>query len=337
MSFRDRNYLLDRNGNILKIVGDVHSDFVVGYVKYYPCTNGKKLFNGIRYATNTQVFRSYGLLANDIAAIRHVETYGNTITGCLQKNVVRVFDAQQKVSEVLSDKNKYRGHQKGEMLVDLLERLSGSVDLSRIGITGSFLTDMYDAESDIDLVCYGKETPTMLRKWFSNCSNMQPYEGDLFGELVKRRESHMPGIPHEILRVQEARKLQGVYCGVHVNVQPLREKGVSQPLGAASCVDIGDVAIVGRVTDDSEGPYAPAFYGIDTVSVVEGNIPQGSRPLLRHVISSVGAYSQILLKGEHFYAKGNLLRVAQDGAISYALAIDPWNRGLSNSIQLLQQ
>ncbi len=335
MKLKDRNYILDSEGNILRVVGDVHSSFVTAYVKYYPLDEGMKVFDGKNYMTNTQVFKSYDLLASQPSAIQFNEVYGCVVTGSQKENIIRVFDARDKLIEIFHDRT-YDAHPIGKKLRRILSILSEVVDINTLGITGSFLTGMHSVDSDIDLVCYGSDSYKKLCDFFHTTNSIEKYEGKRFIELAKRRMSHMPTLSLDLLRIQENRKLQGLVEGTHFNIQPLRDDGQFQPFADFVFVDIGDIAITGVVVDGAEGVYAPAYYQVSEVSLLEGYSSLDIIKKLTYVISFVGAYSQILQKGESFYAKGTLIRGVKGTEIVYALSIDPWNRGINNKIQLIK-
>jgi predicted nucleotidyltransferase len=337
--FRDRNYLLDQHGNILKIVGDDHDDFVVSYVKYFPSHAGKKIFGGEKYAVNTQVYNSFYLLSEFPDTIKYSYAHGNCVTGCKKENVVRVFDAKERLQEILEFKDEFRARSApSKSLVNVLECLDANgIDLSNLGVTGSFLTGMDDSASDIDLVCYGRNAAKSIFDIVNGSTEFQKYEGALFQDLINRRITHMPSVSVEALRKQEARKIQAVFQGCHFNVQPLRgESDYDAQKGAvASYVDLGETSLLARVIDDADSIYAPAFYGVDCVEILDGVKNRNIESKLTQIISFIGAYSQIIKRGERIHAKGTLLRCEKEGEVSYAVSIDPWNRGFDNKIQLV--
>lgn len=335
--FIDHNYFLDKNGYIFKIIGDFHDeDFVFGYVKYYPHKYGAKLLNGQKYMVNTDVFKSYFLLSNFKSKIRYSYKLGNCVTGCLKEDIIKIYDQREQIQRILKNKQIYERSTVGKKLLEILDFFSkNNVDLTKIGVTGSFLTDMYDEKSDIDLVCYGSQTRSQLKELFNN-EIFEKYEGELFTQLYKRRSSHMPSLSPEILRIQESRKIQALYKGVHVNVLTHKEK-LSTYNNIQSYVDMGDVSVIAKVKDDTNSIYGPAFYDIEKAEIIDGFKSLDVENRINLVISFISAYSQIIKKGEMLYAKGTLLRYVFNEQIYYAISIDPWNRGLDNKIQLIKK
>ncbi len=337
MILRDRDYFLDDEGFIFKVIGDLHKDFVSGYVKYYPDKYGNKIFRGRRYSTSNQVIKSFQLLAHSKNKIRFSEEFGSAITGCPLSRIREVFSAKTRLQEILSKKSEFKKDAIGKKLLEIVEIfVEKGVDPKYLGITGSFLTGMNDNKSDIDFVCYGRTNCNKIAKVVKNCKLFDRYEKELFVELYKRRSTHMPTIPKDILKKQESRKIQARYKGTHFNVQPLRsDRDIKKEY--ESLMDLGNISITARVSDDKEGIFAPAIYNVSTVNILEGpNCPKIEKRI-KKIISFVGSYSQIAKKRELIYAKGTLLKVQRKDEYFFALSIDPWNRGISNKIQVLRE
>lgn len=335
-NFRDRNYVLDSQGNIFKIIGDCHDDFVVSYLKYYPHPDGLKIFDNKPYLTNTHVFKSFYLLSNFKNKMKYSYNHGACVTGTAVEDIVNVFDARKKLKNILNNKDQYFLSRVGKALLQLLDFFKKEkINLNDLGITGSFLVDMDNEQSDIDLVCYGEEAYKKILAFLQRSEHLQKYEGKYFAALCKRRETHMPSVSPAVLRIQESRKAQAMFQGIHFNVQPLRnDKDLCH--APISYVDIGDITIVAKVIEDKESIFAPAIYEVDDVVVVEGYKMNTIQSKIKHVISFIGAYSQIAKKGEHIFVKGTLLRAETKNNIFYTVSVDPWNRGLDNKIQVLR-
>ena len=65
-NIRDRDYILDSDGNYLKVVGDVHpKGYVISYVKYFPSEFGTRIKDGKRYGYNSFVSKSFSILGGE--------------------------------------------------------------------------------------------------------------------------------------------------------------------------------------------------------------------------------------------------------------------------------
>ncbi len=323
---RDRNYFLGSDANIYRIVGDSHNEFVTAYVKYTPNETGNKVLEGTTYKTTPNVRDSFNKLAQTPGAIRHSTQFGFTVTGRERSRITRWFDARESIEYILENPFNTARIAVAEFMKQLEKR---GINTGNIGVTGSMQIGFDSDSSDIDLVCYGKDCANSLRE---ACAELLiPYLGADEDKLLQRRISHMPSIPANVLVYQERRKIQGLWKGRHLNIQPLREQPYVDPHIYS---DMGAVSVVGIISNTDEAAFAPAYYEVNKTQIIDSETRCSTIDITK-IISSIGAYSQILLPGERFFAVGNLIRGEHARGITYAVSIDPWNRGFNNKLQLV--
>lgn len=325
----DRNYILDAEGNYLKILGNQHSEeSVASYVKFYPSKCYNRFINGIPYGYNTFVNKSFAILLHDPRRIEYSFHHGGVVT-CTPKNqIVSVYDCNEKLSQIWEERDKYKSTYVGSELIDFLSHIKGNIDFRYIGITGSFLIDAFNDKSDIDLVCYGTKGFQMMKAAFEDY--VDAYDESNGMGLYNRRLVHMSYIKYETLIKQEIRKLQGLSKNkkIHINCQPLWENG-EDPLHDVAMYPIGDIACIVKICGDGNSIFSPAIYDIQVESIIEGDLNgvfSGFESKIYYLISYIGAYACTFREGESIYVEGMLVLMNfKDGAVRYAIELSPWN------------
>src|SRR5438876_2270304 len=158
MLARDRDYLVDTHKNILKVVGDYHPEtHIVSYVKYFPSPFGTRMINGQLFGYNSFVPKSFTLFPQQRNRVCFSPYHGGIVPCTPLTEIKAVFRCQERLQDILRQKELYRTHPVGEDLIAFLEAIEDRVDITQLGVTGSFLLDCYTESSDIDLICYGQD------------------------------------------------------------------------------------------------------------------------------------------------------------------------------------
>lgn len=324
----DRDYIQDTAGRYLKVVGNIHPiDSVVSYVKYYPdaVLGSRKIGNSL-YSYNTHVPRSFSILSKEADRIIFSEFHGGVVTTTPLTKIKEHYSARQKICEVLNNRNSYISHPVGKYLLKFLELIDERY-IKNVGITGSFLIDAYTEDSDIDLVCYSKDSYRYLRKIFKDEKVIRKYTGQLGLELYHRRMIYMDQIDYRSLIKQENRKLQGRLfdTDIHINCQPVF--GDNMYFRNIKIFPIGEVTAIIRINEDKNSISAPGIYSIEVVDIIDSLVPNNNMWCRRitKLISYLGAYSGVFKKGEKVYVEGLLLQIIKDNKIEIGIGLTPWN------------
>lgn len=321
---RDRDYIKDINGNILRVVGDNHpQEEIISFVKYYPSDEGCRVVNDIKYQYNTFASRSLLVMSDIEQRITYSRVVGGVVTVTPKANITEHFSCRAKAKYILDNPTEYLSHPIGKYLVEYLERISKIVDVDEVGVTGSFLFDFQNDKSDIDLVSYGRNAYENLLYFYKNSRFIQSYEDGLQDVIYKRRMTHMAEIGAEALILQEARKLQGVIRGtdIHINCQPLRND--NQLLDLGDIIELSEVKCILRIIDDSEGIYSPAIYKVEILEVLSSDyLVKGFCEKIKWLLSYIGDFAQTFKNEDNLYVEGKLIRM---GNSEYGVETTSWN------------
>ncbi|HAS84757.1 MAG TPA: hypothetical protein DCS23_01635 [Candidatus Yonathbacteria bacterium] len=335
----DRNYILDNDGNYLKIIGNFHPDGkIVSYVKYFPSQYGHKTIEDQKYSFNSIVAKSFVFLKGNPDRVCFSSHHGNIVTCTPIEKVKKIFDCREKLQEILNNKEKYLGHPVGSELIKFLDHIATKVNMGKVGITGSFLVDAFDKNSDIDLVCYGNEATTIMRECFDKFTIS--YRGEFAMSLYLRRIAHMKPMNFDLLIEQENRKLQGLTQEnkIHINCQPLREDE-NDFFEKLELIDIGEIECIAVIVDDTEGQYAPSVYKIEIIDIIQSLFSSDSNfsSKVQVFISYIGGYANSFRKGDKVYLKGGLVLIRENNKIYYGVELTPWNTDSFHQANLLKK
>ena len=320
---RDRDYLLDTDGNYLRILGDYHPEgTIVSYVKYYPSALGIRTIGDQLYGYNTFVSKNYNLLKEQEDRVIFSDRHGCVMTATPFDKVKQYFSCREKLQQIYKEKEAYQKHPVGKHLIAFLDKIKEKVDLKNMGITGSFLIDAQNEKSDIDLVCYGRETYEACKRFFKEAPFLQRYEEELVNVLYTRRMMHMAPMDLETLIRQEAGKLQGVIrgTGIHINCQPLRaDEDTSMDL---HLIELGTVSCILQITEDNNSMFAPAIYTVKVESVINSLFHDGTLAGKIHKLLSLqGDFSQVFHEGDRVYVEGKLVRINRGDEPEFAIEL----------------
>lgn len=324
---RDRDYIKDKAGRFLRVLGDHHlDDSIASYVKYFPSDLGIRTINGKLYGYNSFVSKSFVILKECDGRIAFSHRHGGIITTTPVNEISSHYSCKNKLQHIATRRDEYLKHIVGRHLIGFIDTISSMISLNKIGITGSFLIDAQNDKSDIDLVCYGKDAYEVIKKYFQGSSFIQRYEDGLADILYTRRMMHMAPMDFDTLILQESRKLQGVVrgTGIHINCQPLRE--IDDCFMDFTMMVIGEISCIAQIVDDSQGIFAPAYYEIDVVSFVNCLFNDNSfKKRITLMISYMGDFSQVFRNGDKVFLEGKLVKIKKDGKVMFGIELSSWN------------
>lgn len=324
---RDRDYLLDIDGNYLRILGDYHPEgTIVSYVKYFPSALGVRNIGNELYGYNTFVSKNFNILKEQEDRVIFSDRHGGVITATPIHKIKKHFSCRTKLAHILEEKECYLDQTVGKQLIAFMEKICDTINLADVGITGSFLIDAQNEKSDIDLVCYGRESYETMKVFFKESPFIQRYEDELANVLYTRRMMHMASMDFDTLIRQESRKLQGVIRGtdIHINCQPLRAD--EDDFMDIRFLELGTVSCIVRIIEDSQGTFSPAYYSVHVESVVDSLFHDGTlAEQITALISFNGDFSQVFHKGDQVYLEGKLVRVKRGDGLSLAVELSSFN------------
>jgi predicted nucleotidyltransferase len=168
-TFRDKDYVVDNNGDIFICVGNTNSfplRTLLVYSKKLPkiCDRGKgygKVLSLIKSNRNERTKDSYEKYVNHIKKYFYDYYMPHKFIGDVcaleEKSIKKHFSPKKHLKKITSENIEV------EKIVEDIEKLTG-VKRSSMGIIGSYLFSLTKISSDIDMVVYGKNfVPQVIR------------------------------------------------------------------------------------------------------------------------------------------------------------------------------
>ncbi len=286
LCFRDRDYLMDKEGMLFCVIGNVHPpDRVISYLKYVPQEAEKESLwkkGNIRYSRILPHYSTLGVLSTQDYLKRKKPEYlyddpflNISITAVLIKNIETHFLPEERLKEIFLKNERDPLEEEIKELVSIISK-ECEVNREDFGVTGSVLLEIHDPKfSDIDLVIYGRESSKKVLKKlpqvYESCEELSP----LTGMLLERR---MKGVSKNYhLEPKVARKLlekainRGLFKGRQFSIHPVkREEEVEEKYGQTIYEPMGILTIVGRVENCDESIFMPSRYLVSEVRTLDG-------------------------------------------------------------------
>lgn len=315
--FRDRDYLLTRDGLFFVVVGNIHpNDRVIAYLKYVPDETGswgrgdKKFRRVLRHYTIPSLKETFSLLREKYPQYLYKDRNLNiTMSFVPTAYIKKHFKPEERLKEIFESSAQDKLELKVVKLVKLISK-ENNVPLNSFGVTGSILINIHRVEfSDIDLIIYGKDNSykvkeALLNLYRDSASGVRKFLKDEFKEwCVKVSRLYR-------LELDDARKIcerkwnRGVFDGTLFSIHPVKvEEEISNCHYDFVFRPVGMVKVRATVVNAENSIFNPAIYEISQVKIVEGSKINGE---IKEVVSYEGLYSDVAREGEKIEVRGKL-------------------------------
>ena len=333
LRLRDRDAIITSEGLIFRVFGYTHPpEAYVCDAEYAPSTlfkssnpkayrtDGEKVFykfyedEGWRFVE--EKFPQYMI---------PYEPIGRKVVGVRHSDMASVRKPEEALKRLIEKEPK-------DELVKALQKvleataLSSGLPLEDFGVFGSLLQGFYHPRfSDIDIIVYGRKNLERIREVLqelykdkgSHFSNEFDGSSSIRGKVWRFKNIS----PDEFVWHQRRKTIYGVFHdeaskrAIKFEFEPV--KGWSEISNEYSQIwritREGWVRAYLRIMDDSEAPFMPSIYHVETVKIVEGPRVED----LRRVVSYLEEFRMQAWKGETVYAEGNLERVETQNGESF--------------------
>jgi hypothetical protein len=312
-------------GLIFDVKGLVHPpDRIVAYLRYLENPRGDRRRGGKSYVKVYSLRERERVLRERYPEyIYYDPVFGDYMQGVPHRRVSRVYVPTEKVAELSRRASLDPVEADAFGFIQILRDLSG-VELEKMGISGSILVGLHTADSDIDVIVYGRknclsvhaalaqtmeERSSPIRRYGLN-DLMRLYE-------FRSKDTHMP--LEEFIRMERRKFMQGKYAGRDFFMRFLYDwDDLDEEYGDRVYISSGYSKIRARVTDDSDSIFTPCRYLIDDVRTLEGT----EATPLREIVSFRGRFCEQARNGEIVVAQGKLEKVIEkDGTEFFRLIL----------------
>ncbi|GBC75461.1 hypothetical protein HRbin06_00779 [archaeon HR06] len=301
--FRDRDFLLTKDGFFFCVVGNVHpKDKIISYLKYLPSKFGLwgrdnkyrrvvKFYSMEEYEKNLNWLKRYYPYY-----LFKSKVLGGTFQAVPLNFILKHFKPEERLKEIFRSKDLDPLEDKVLDLVNYLSK-EANLNIKDFGVTGSLLIKIHNLKfSDIDLVIYGKEGGKKLKEALKG--KLEIPEEHL--KTLIRKRKLKPSITKEIYKRRwNYRFFEGKFFSIHpvkVDLDEYYGKKIYRPLGLAK------VKVL--IEEDEDSLFLPHKYGIKVLNFLKGKEVQNLKELCLYD----GFYS-ILEKGEEVICYGKIEEV----------------------------
>ena len=309
--------LLETKGNIFfDVKGLVHPPHrVVAFIRYVPDPNGNRERDGKRYSKFYALAKRYDLIKREYPQYLVNDPVFNTL---LCEVPVEDIKKHYKPARGLQDlRNRNNLDEAETAALQFMETLkeNAGVQWSKLGVSGSILVKLHEADSDIDLVVYGSKTgyrvqATMKETLEDKNSPVKAYDLEGLKELFDFRSKDTITSFEDFVRTDSRKISHGKFMGKHFFIRFVKDHNeISEQYGCIIYKPEGNARIKATVADDSEALFTPCTYKLANVKIVEG--PKFEP--IDEIVSFRGRFCEQAKSGEAVIAEGKLERVQQEG------------------------
>ncbi|HEW93670.1 MAG TPA: hypothetical protein ENF47_03080 [Thermoprotei archaeon] len=324
MIYLEGDFIEDYNGIIYDVKGFEHPpNKVVAYPRYIPDPKGDRRRGNIRYRKIYDLNERYEFLRKRLKKyIVYDPIFDTNIPEIPVEDLLRHYNPRETLLKLLSESRSLN-----RVLSDIISLVNYIIEYSgisydNIGLSGSYMVDLYRPDSDIDLIIYGDETSKAVIKGLYEMyedSVIRRYSLDELHSLYRFRKAYK--ISFEEFKYIESRKpFQGIFHNKEFYIRFLRSLEKYHKYGYLKYHNLGRLHITAYVTDDSESIYTPCKYRVEVLSSNPSYEIDLKKPF--YVVSFRGRYTYSAFKGECIEAEGKLEEVYRDDeVIQYRLLL----------------
>jgi predicted nucleotidyltransferase len=309
------------DGLIFTVKGVVHPPAaVVAYLRYVPDPGGDRGRAGRRYR---RVYRfadqQAELRARGLSYLAHDPMFGVPLQAVPLADVRCVYDPRRRLDELAQAGPADVLEESALALVETLRAAAG-VARSALGLTGSLLFGLHNADSDIDIVVYGDVESRAVHRALGDLLDtpgapVRRPRGEELDAIHAVHRDETPLSPSDFVRLQAAKVNEGRFGGRAYFVRFVkRPEEVRERYGDPRYEPAGRALLKARIRDDADALFTPCRYIVDDVVFVEG---EAAAELLE-IVSFRGRFADQARRGETVVAQGELETVISRDSNAYA-------------------
>jgi len=317
---REGDFVETLDDLIFDVKGMVHPpDKIVAYLRYFVDPLGDRERDGKNYS------KVYSLSERDkIITSRYLQyffydpVFGEYMEEVPKKYIAKIHQPSVKVAELLNSPSLDQVEAQAIEFVKLIND-STNVPLTKIGLSGSILVNLYMESSDIDIIVYGRRNCLLAYEALrglmrGKTGTISSYSLRDLEKLYEFRSKDTRIPLEDFIRIEQRKVSQGKFKGRDFFMRFLLDwNEVTENYGDRFYVPSGYARIKALVEDDSNSIFTPNSYVISQAKVLEGtNIPS-----IREIVSFRGRFCEQARKGEEILAQGKVEKVVDKDGTEY--------------------
>lgn len=324
MRFRESDLVEDLNGVIFDVKGLVHpSRRVVAFPRFIPDVKGERTRGQLAYRKVYALSARYDLLERRFPQyLVQDKVFGERLCEVPVKDIRRHYRPSERLHELRSSEQLDKLERDALSFVFSLKE-STNVPWNSLGISGSILAKLHNANSDIDPIVYSTDS---CRKMYSALKllhenekeSVRPYKEKELRALFDFRSKDTQMSFEDFVRTESRKVLQGKYRNHDYFVRCVKDwNEVVEKYGDAHYSNAGYSTIEATVVDASESIFTPCTYEIEKVCVLKGDEEPVSE-----IVSFRGRFCEQAENDEAVVAQGKLEQIQnKSGEVRHRLLL----------------
>ncbi|MHA1143614.1 MAG: hypothetical protein ACTSRW_02685 [Candidatus Helarchaeota archaeon] len=362
MIFKDRDFLITKEGLIFRVYGYTHPpDAAVCDVEYAPETIYQTsdprairfLYRGHSDDTkqHSRYYKFYFDGGLKFVQKRYPEYQVNfrplnvKLVGLKETQITEFRSPQEKLRSILANDEKDPLIQTTQDIIDIITDHS-TLKPNDFGCFGSILHDFYHVKySDIDLTCHGKKELRELRETLNDfyVQDEHPIKNEFdfwTKDIEESKHWHFVNYPIKDYPLYERRK--AIYAvtnspllnrRIKIEFEPIKKESEfkNEYENLQNIEHVGWIEVVAEITDDDDAFYLQSLYSIKILK-----IERGPRVEIDRVCNFLEEYRGIVQRGETVVIKGNLEKVTTVSGIFYQITLSYGHRNYEKQVLKLK-
>lgn len=322
---RDRDAIITREGLIFRVFGYMHpSEGYICDLEYAPAelfqSNNPKAFRTDGKRVFYKFYEDEGWKFLEKNFPQHMILHaplGKKVVGVQCSNVAEVKKPEEVLLRIVENEHEDELLKALKTVLEITVSRLG-LSIKDFGVFGSLLHGFYHPKfSDIDIIVYGRNNLTQIRRLLqelhkeSGSSLLNEFEGD--GPIRGKHWRFKNLNPKEFVWHQRRKLIYRVFHDaaskrtIKVEFEPVKDWSEIQNeyCKIQMITWKGWVKALLRIKDDSDGPFMPSVYPVETLKIVAG--PKIDN--VERVVSYVEEFRMQACRDEIVYAEGNLEKI----------------------------
>jgi uncharacterized protein len=312
MRAREGELIRTENQVIFDVKGLVHPpNRLIAFPRYIPSAKGNRRGENGLYGKIYSFSERFQFLKQNMPdLIVNDPVFDSILCEVPIDTVVERYDPVEKLRLLRASKTLGDLERKVVHLTEELQEASG-IPWSSIGISGSVLTGLITAESDVDPVVYGEENgrrayETLKSLLKDESSGFKQYTRGELKALFDFRSKDTIMSFEDFARLEQHKAFQGMYEGSDFFIRFVKDwNQVTEQYGDICYKNNGYAKITATITDDNEALFTPCTYKIENVAIVEG----AKLEPINEIVSFRGRFCEQAQKNEKITAQGKIEHV----------------------------
>ena len=313
--------LIETNENIIfDVKGLVHPPKkVIAYIRYVPDPKGDRIRFGKNYSKYYSLSKRYEYLKKNYPKYLVNDPVFNTLLCEVPINDIKNhFNPAKGLKDIRKKKYLDKIENLALEFMSILKERSG-VNWNKLGISGSILVNIYQENSDLDLIVYGSKTSNSIAETMNELledksNQFQQYDRNSIKELFDFRSKDTIISFEDFVRTDIRKISHGIFREKHFFIRFVKDYNeINEQYGSIIYKPHGKARIKATISDDSEALFTPCTYVLENVEIIEGKKVES----IQKIVSFRGRFCEHAKIGERIIAQGKLEKIKQEGKDDY--------------------